>query len=108
MLARFEVLVVAVFAVSLSAACVDSMPEDTVPMDGSVACYDKTCSSGQLCSSCPGAPDGSTGPSGYCHDVPAGCSVVECAYGECPTCLDLCGSNPGTVTGRTLGCPCMQ
>jgi len=103
-------LFLVMLAVGLGASCSSggSGHEGGTPMDGSVACYDKTCAGGQLCSSCVVSPDGSVPPVGACHDVPAGCEVDDCAYGECPGCLDLCWGQPGSVAGRILECACLQ
>jgi hypothetical protein len=99
-------LILVMLAVALGAACGD---RGGTSLEGSIECSDTTCSSGQLCSTCDVSPDGSVPPAGWCHDVPSGCDVVDCTYGECPHCLDLCGGGePGGVKGRTLSCGCLQ
>jgi len=84
-----------------------------VSLDGSVACGDLTCTSGQLCKPWP-LVDGSVNAN-ECVDVPRGCPVCLCVDDACPECVaELCGMPPGSsgglarVEGRMLHCPHVQ
>jgi len=81
----------------------------TTSLVGTYACGTGECQTGEICTTFTAGIDSGVAPSPYCTQVPAPCTIEDCAYNDCAPCVrELCGAGSDwtslRVDGRELSC----